>query len=90
MSSSVLLIAVLGVGLCVVGCSGGDESHTGMENTEWGELVVRREDGSGGGGGGGEKMVVVKVTAEESAQPGHCQLEMNPTPVSVETASEVT
>ena len=36
MSSSVLLMAVLGVGLCVVGCSGGSESHTGMENcTEW-------------------------------------------------------
>ena len=51
MSSSVLLMAVLG--LCVVGCSGGDESHTGMENTEWGGLVVRREDGSGEGGGGG-------------------------------------
>jgi len=78
MSSSVLLMAVLGVGLCVVGCSGGDESHTGMENTDWGGLVVRTEDG------------VVKVTVEKSAQPGHCQLEMNPTPVSVETASEVT
>ena len=35
MSSSMLLMAVLGVGLCVVGWSGGDESHTGMENTEW-------------------------------------------------------
>ena len=59
MSSSVLLMAALG--LCVVGCSGGDESHTGMENTEWGGLVVRREDGSrggggeGGGGGGGDE-----------------------------------
>ena len=55
MSSSVLLMAVLSVGVCVVGCSGGDESHTGMENTEWG-LVVRREDigGRGEGGEGGE------------------------------------
>ena len=53
MSSSVMLMVVLGVGLCVVGCSGGDESYTGMENTEWGELVVRRGYGSGGGGGGG-------------------------------------
>ena len=50
MSSSVLLMAVLGVGLCVVGCSGGDESHTGMENTEWRRLVVERGHGSGGGG----------------------------------------
>ena len=53
MSSSVLLMAVLGVGLCVVGCSGGDESHTRMENTEWRRLVVERGHGSGGGGGGG-------------------------------------
>ena len=53
MSSSVLLMAVLGVGLCVVGCSGGDESHTGVENTEWGGLEAETENGSGGGGGGG-------------------------------------
>ena len=51
MPYSVLLMAVLGVGLCVVGCSEGDESHTGMEYTEWGGLEA---NGSGGGGGGGE------------------------------------
>ena len=57
MSSSVLLMAVLGVGLCVVGCSGGDESHTEMEEREWRGLVVRREDGGDegeGAVGGGE------------------------------------
>ena len=52
MSASVFLMAVLGVGLCVVGCSGGDESHIKMKNTEWGGLVVRRGYGNGGGGGG--------------------------------------
>ena len=46
MSSSVLLMAVLGVGLCVVGCSGGDESHTGMENTEWEKRELNGQNGS--------------------------------------------
>ena len=48
MSSSMLLMAVLGVGLCVVGCSGGDESHTGMENTEWERREVNGQEGEVG------------------------------------------
>ena len=69
MSFSVLLMAVLGLGLCVVSCSDGGANHTGMENPELRGLVVRREDSSGrsGGGGGGEECPTWTLPADNGS-----------------------